>query len=111
MMQHTVPDDWILATGETHTVKEFAQIAFNYAGLDWEKFVKTNKKYLRPNEVEHLLGDSSKARKNLKWKPKVSFTDLVKLMVDYDINEAKKEYTLLRENLVVPTWEYPLEPK
>ncbi len=111
MMQHSFPDDWILATGETHTVKEFAEIAFNYAGLDWEKFVKTNEKYLRPNEVEYLLGDSSKARKNLKWEPKVSFTDLVKLMVDYDINEAKKEYTLLRENLVVPTWEYPLEPK
>lgn len=111
MMQHESPDDWVLATGETHTVKEFAEIAFDYAGLDWENYVKTNQKYFRPNEVDYLLGDSSKARKHLEWEPKTSFKDLVKLMVDYDMHEAKKELTLLRENLISPTWEYPIEPK
>ena len=63
MMQHSTPDDWVLATGETHTVKEFAEKAFNQVGLNSEDFVLTSEKYSRPNEVHHLLGDASKAKK------------------------------------------------
>ena len=66
MMQHELPDNWVLATGETHTVKEFAQKAFKAVDLDWEKYVKTSEKYMRPNEVNFLLGDYSKAKNNPK---------------------------------------------
>ena len=107
MLQHDVPDDWVIATGETHTVKEFAEIAFKYVNLNWEDYVTTSKKYYRPNEVEYLLGDSSKAKEHLNWKPKTSFEDLVKMMVDYDIALAKREKVLIKENLIKPTWENP----
>ena len=72
MMQHDKPDDWVLATGETHSVKEFCKLAFDVVGLDWENYVLTDEKYQRPNEVNHLLGDPSKA-KELGWEPKTSF--------------------------------------
>ena len=107
MMQHKNPEDWVLATGVTKTVREFAIEAFNHVNLNWEDFVLTSEKYLRPNEVHYLLGDSSKARKELKWKPSVDFSGLVKIMVEYDINEAKKDLALLKDNLISPTWEYP----
>ena len=107
MMQHENPEDWVLATGVTKTVREFAIEAFNHVNLNWEDFVLTSEKYLRPNEVHYLLGDSSKARKELKWKPSVDFSGLVKIMVEYDINEAKKDLALLKDNLISPTWEYP----
>ncbi len=107
MMSHDKADDWVLATGETHTVKEFLNLAFEYVNLDWDKHVLTSEKYFRPNEVNHLLGDPSKANKILNWKPKVSFNDLVKMMVDYDIELAKKEKVLIDNNLLKPTWEYP----
>jgi GDPmannose 4,6-dehydratase len=107
MMSHDHADDWVLATGETHTVKEFLNLAFNYVNLDWDKHVLTSKKYFRPNEVNHLLGDSSKAKEILNWKPKVSFDDLVKMMVDHDIELAKKEKVLIDNNLLKPTWEHP----
>ena len=109
ILQHEQPDDWVIATGETHSVSEFVKEAFSYIGVEEEKFVTTSEKYFRPNEVEYLLGDSSKAKKVLGWKPKVKFNDLVKLMVEHDINEAKKEYTLLKEGLISPTWEYPIK--
>ena len=67
MLQHDVASDWVLATGETHTVSEFAQKAFSSLDLDWEKFVMTSDKYFRPNEVNYLLGNSSKAKKELGW--------------------------------------------
>tara|TARA_Y100000748_G_scaffold302475_1_gene304785 strand:- start:2636 stop:3667 length:1032 start_codon:yes stop_codon:yes gene_type:complete len=108
MMQHEKPDDWVVATGETYTVRQFAQKAFEYVDLDWEKFVETSEKYFRPNEVGYLLGDPSKAKKLLNWKPKVSFDGLVEKMVDFDLNQAKKEATLLKENLISPTWENPV---
>ena len=108
ILQHAVPDDWVIATGETHSVKEFAEKAFNYVGLNAEEYVETSDKYLRPNEVEYLLGDPTKAQKELDWKPNLRFDDLVKLMVEHDINEAKKEQTLLKEGLISPTWESPL---
>ncbi len=105
MMKHEKPDDWVLATGETHTVKEFAKKAFDEVGLNWEDYVTTSNKYSRPNEVHHLLGDSSKAKKELGWKPKTSFDDLVKLMVKNDIDLAEKEKVLIDKGLLKPTWE------
>lgn len=108
MMQHDKPDDWVLSSDETHTVKEFLEIAFSRVNLNWEDYVITSEKYQRPNEVEHLLGDSSKARKILNWKPEVSFNGLVEMMVDYDIKEATREKLLLDQNLLTPTWEHPV---
>ena len=91
MMQHDTPDDWVIATGETHTVKEFLEIAFNYVDLDFEEFVQTSDKYFRPNEVDYLLGDPTKAKKILGWEPKTSFKDLVEMMVKSDLNLAEQE--------------------
>ena len=108
MMQYNTPDDWVLATGETHTIKDFLSIAFSLYDLDWEKYVITSEKYFRPNEVDYLLGDYSKANELLDWKPKTSFQDLVKLMCESDLELAKKDKVLLDENLITPTWEHPL---
>ena len=110
MMQHDYPEDWVLATGVTKTVRDFAEEAFTHANLNWEDYVITSEKYFRPNEVDYLLGDSSKAREVLNWKPSVDFKGLVKIMVEHDINEAKKDFTLLKDNLISPTWEYPVNP-
>ena len=107
MMQYDYPEDWVLATGVTKTVRDFAEEAFKHVNLNWEDYVITSEKYFRPNEVDYLLGDSSKAREVLNWKPSVDFKGLVKIMVEYDINEAKKDFTLLKDNLISPTWEYP----
>ena len=108
ILQYDEADDWVIATGETYSVKEFAKKAFDYVGLNSEDYIETSKKYFRPNEVEYLLGDPSKAKKLLDWEPKLKFDDLVKLMVDHDLNEAKKEMTLLNEGLISPTWENPV---
>jgi len=91
MLQQDKPEDYVIATGETHSVKEFLTVAFDYAGLDWKKYVEIDKRYFRPTEVELLLGDASKARKQLKWKPKVGFEQLVKMMVDADMALIEKE--------------------
>ena len=85
MLQQPKPDDYVIATGRTHSVKEFLQEAFEYAKLDWRKYVTIDKRYFRPTEVELLQGDASKARRVLKWKPKVNFTKLVRMMVDADM--------------------------
>jgi GDPmannose 4,6-dehydratase len=85
MLQQDKPDDYVVATGETHSVREFLEEAFSYVGLDWQKYVKVDQKYFRPSEVDLLLGDSSKARKALGWTPKVGFKELVRLMVDTDL--------------------------
>lgn len=111
MMQHDTPEDWVLATGITKTVKEFAEAAFSSVGLNWEDYVDVSDKYFRPNEVDYLLGDSSKARKILNWTPKVDFQGLVEIMVEHDIIEAKKDFALLKDNLISPTWEHPKLPK
>ena len=108
MMQHETPEDWVLATGETHTVKEFLEIAFKSVNLDWEEYVETSEKSFRPNEVDYLLGDSTKARTKLKWEPKISFQELVQLMVDFDMKEAEREKVLIEKNLLKPTWENPV---
>ena len=90
MLQQPKPQDYVIATGETHSVKEFLQEAFSYAGLDWKKHVEIDKRYFRPTEVDVLLGDSTKARKVLKWKPKVNFKQLVRMMVDADMESTRK---------------------
>ena len=107
MMQQEKPSDWVLATGETHSVKEFAKIAFEHVNLNWENFVVTSERYLRPNEVNFLLGDYSKANKELGWKPKTSFKSLVKMMVESDLKLAEQEKVLIDQNLIEPTWENP----
>ena len=109
MMQHDTAEDWVLATGETKTVKEFAEAAFNVVGLSWEDYVDISEKYFRPNEVDYLVGDATKARNTLGWEPTVDFNELVKIMVEHDITEAKKDLALLKDNLIFPTWEHPKE--
>lgn len=90
MLQQDTPDDYVVATGETHSVREFCEIAFAHAGLDYKKYVIHDPKYLRPTEVDTLLGDASKARKKLNWVPKTSFHDLVKSMVDSDLELIRR---------------------
>jgi GDPmannose 4,6-dehydratase len=85
MLQHHTPDDYVVATGESHTVREFVEAAFGHANLDWRLHVTRDDKYLRPSEVDHLLGDASKARTALGWAPSVSFTELVQMMVEADL--------------------------
>lgn len=107
MMQHDTPDDWVVATGKTYTVEEFLITAFSILDLDWKDYVVTSDKYFRPNEVDYLLGNPDKINKALGWKPQLDFEGLVKLMLENDINEAEKEKTLIKNNLLKPTWEYP----
>ena len=90
MLQQGSPDDYVISTGETHSVKEWVEASFSCLDLDWEKYVKMDEKLLRPAEVDLLIGDSTKARDKLGWKPQVNFEGLVKLMVEYDYNELKK---------------------
>ena len=90
MLQQPKADDFVIATGETHSVREFLQEAFDYVKLDWKKYVEIDKRYLRPTEVDLLLGDSSKAQRVLKWKPKVNFKQLVRMMVDSDIKVVRQ---------------------
>src|SRR3974390_560189 len=82
MLQQEKPDDYVVATGETHSVREFLEEAFAHVGLDWKKYVAMDERYLRPSEVDLLLGDASKAKRQLGWAPKTKFRELVKLMVD-----------------------------
>ena len=91
MLQHDRGDDFVVGTGQSHSVKDFLVEAFSYAGLDWEEHVRINPKYFRPTEVENLIADSSKARKLLGWEPKVTFPQLVRIMVDADMEEAGLE--------------------
>jgi GDPmannose 4,6-dehydratase len=85
MLQQDEPDDYVVATGETHSVREFCELAFDRVGLDWEKYVVVDEKFFRPAEVDLLVGDSTKARQVLGWKPETTFEGLVSLMVDADV--------------------------
>jgi GDPmannose 4,6-dehydratase len=85
MLQHEAADDYVIATGETHSVSEFLEEAFSYLDLDWHEYVELDPKYLRPTEVDLLIGDASKAKRILNWEPKVAFKKLVRLMVDADM--------------------------
>ena len=91
MLQADAPDDYILATGETHSVREFLGEAFGYAGLEWQKYVKIDERYFRPAEVDVLLGNASKAREKLGWEPNVRFAGLVRMMVDHDRERRQTE--------------------
>jgi GDPmannose 4,6-dehydratase len=91
MLQAETPDDYVIATGETHTVREFLELAADIAGLDVKGCVEIDPRYLRPTEVDLLLGDASKARKELGWKPKVDFEGLVRMMVEADLKLAAAE--------------------
>ena len=91
MLQPDEPDDYVVATGETHTVREFLEAAFAHAGLDWKQHVEIDPRYFRPAEVDVLLGDASKAREQLGWEPKVDFEELVRLMVDADVSALEDQ--------------------
>jgi GDPmannose 4,6-dehydratase len=94
MLQHDEPGDFVVATGEAHTVQEFCQEAFGYARMDWKEYVEVDPRYFRPTEVAYLMGDYSKARAAFGWRPKTSFQDLVRLMVDFDQRLAEEEHSL-----------------
>jgi GDPmannose 4,6-dehydratase len=91
MLQAEEPDDYVIATGETHSVREAVEVAFGRAGLDWEDRVEKDEKYYRPSEVDVLLGDASKAKEKLGWEPKTRFKELVELMVDADVAELESQ--------------------
>jgi len=95
MLQQDEPDDYIVSTDETHSVRELCELAFGRLGLDWRKHVEIDPRYFRPAEVDLLLGDSTKARHRLGWRPVVSFEELIAMMVDCDLDLAKRERTLL----------------
>ena len=90
MLQQDRPDDYVIATGESHSVRELVEGAFGHVGLDWQSYVKLDPKFLRPAEVDHLIGDSSKARKILGWTPEIDFTRLVTMMVDADVERHSR---------------------
>ena len=94
MLQQPEPDDYVIATGETHSVREFCQIAFAHVGLDWEGHVVLDDRFVRPAEVDLLIGDPSKAREKLGWSPTVSFPEMVRRMVDNDVRLLKEEREL-----------------
>jgi GDPmannose 4,6-dehydratase len=88
MLQHDRPDDFVIATGEAHSVREFCEVAFGHVDLDYEQYVVSDPKFFRPAEVDFLLGDPSKAVSELSWKPKTSFDQLVTMMLDADLAAA-----------------------
>ena len=94
MVQQDEPEDYVISTDEAHSVKELVEVAFDYVGLNWKDYVVVDPKFVRPAEVDLLLGDSAKARNKLKWQPKVKFEELIRMMVDYDIERYKvSEYS------------------
>lgn len=100
MLQQNTPDDFVIATGETHSVREFAEMVFQKLDLDYKRYVEIDKRYFRPTEVDALLGDSTKAKKILNWQPRVSFENLVDMMIASDMELAQKEKTLLDAGFV-----------
>ncbi|MCB0353283.1 MAG: GDP-mannose 4,6-dehydratase [Bdellovibrionales bacterium] len=91
MLQQDKPDDYVISTGETHSVRHLVKVAFDHVDLDWEKFVKVDKAFLRPAEVDLLVGDASKARQELGWEPSVSFEQMIQMMVDADLKRLKND--------------------
>jgi len=91
IMQQDKPDDYVVATGESHSVREFLELTFDHLQLDWHKYVELDDRYLRPTEVDLLIGDASKARKILGWQPKVRFQQLVEMMVEADLALAERD--------------------
>ena len=91
MLQQDTPDDYVISTGETRTVRELVQTAFNCVGLDWQQYVKIDKAFLRPAEVDLLVGDCSKAKTKLGWTPSVSFEQMISMMVDADLKRLSEK--------------------
>jgi GDPmannose 4,6-dehydratase len=91
MLQQDEPSDFVVSTGVAHTVRDLVVTAFQHAGLDWEEHVELDKNLLRPAEVEHLIGDSSKAREQLGWEPSIAFEDMIRIMVDADLERVKRD--------------------
>lgn len=102
MLQQDEPDDYVVATGEAHSVREFLDEAASHLGMNWRHYVESDPKYYRPTEVDHLLGDSSKARQKLGWKPEVTFKELVRLMAEHDLELARRECTLNEAGYSIP---------
>ena len=90
MLQQDEPDDYVIATGESHSVRELVEVAFEHVNLDWKRYVRLDPKFLRPAEVDHLIGDASKARSALGWRPEVDFASLVRMMVDADLTRLSQ---------------------
>jgi GDPmannose 4,6-dehydratase len=95
MLQQDVPDDYVVATGTSHSVREFVERSFARVDLDWQQYVEIDPTYYRPTEVDHLRGDASKARRVLGWEPAITFDALVDMMVDHDLQLAEREITLV----------------
>jgi len=96
MLQQDSPDDYVVATGESQSVRDFLDLAASFAGIKWKGYVETDPRYLRPTEVDFLQGDATKARQTLGWKPEISFEELVRSMVESDVELARQEQTLLQ---------------
>ena len=99
MLQQEQADDYVVATGQTHSVREFLDLAFKRVGLDWNKYVQSDQRYFRPADVDMLQGDASKARNVLNWKSKVDFEELVAIMIDADWELAKQEKFLVNNRI------------
>jgi GDPmannose 4,6-dehydratase len=100
MLQADAPCDYVIATGETHSVRDFLEETFSLVGLDWQGFVESDPRQLRPSEVDVLQGDASKARRELGWSPRTTFKELVKTMVEHDLELAERE----KANGTALTW-------
>jgi len=105
MLQQDAPDDYVIATGERHSVRELCELAFKLVDLDWEEHVEIDPRYLRPTEVDLLQGDASKAQRELDWGPTVGFAELIDLMIKSDLEIAKRERTLVDAGLMTVEWE------
>jgi GDPmannose 4,6-dehydratase len=103
MLQQDAPDDYVVATGESRSVRDLVEAAFAEAGLDWRRHVELDERYLRPTEVDVLEGDATKARERLGWRPRVGFAELVRMMVAHDLDLARQERTLQRAGYEGPT--------
>ena len=102
MLQHDTPEDFVIATGETHSIREFLGLAFAEVGIDdWQPYVRQDPKFLRPAEVDLLIGDASKAKETLGWKPEVSFAQLVKMMVENDLEVEAAKPTCMADQLLL----------
>jgi GDPmannose 4,6-dehydratase len=104
MLQQDAPDDYVIATGERHSVREFCELSFSAVDLDWEQHVEVDEQYLRPAEVDILQGDASKASRELGWKPRVGFDELVAMMIKDDLALAERERTLVDAGLMDVEW-------
>ena len=102
MLQHSQPDDFVIATGESYSVRDLLGHAFGHLGLEWEPHVRIDPRYQRPAEVDHLQGDATKARSLLGWQPTVTFEQLVRMMVDADLELARQELTLRDAGHILP---------